>query len=115
MVSLFTRETERHSSIYHNSVAVSESERYVIVLKTICELASDEAFFAVRVSSIHSRWRNLHGDIRPQNMPVNGEDIYLINFDRARDQASIKAREDEMVNLRRLLVVNPTAPDGRQV
>ena len=47
-------------------------------------------------------------------MLVNGEDVYLIDFDRARDQASIKAREDEMANLRRLLVVNPTAPDGLQ-
>ena len=48
----------------------------------------------------------------PQNMLVNGEDEYLIDFDRARDQASIKAREDEMANPRRLLAMNPTASGG---
>lgn len=51
--SLFTRETERDGGIYLNSVTVSESERYVINPKTICELPSDEAFFAVKVSSMH--------------------------------------------------------------
>ena len=54
-VSLFTRETDRHGGIYPNSVAVSESERYVIDLKTICELVYDAAFFVVRVSLMHCR------------------------------------------------------------
>ena len=118
-VSLFIWETESHGGIYPNSVTVSESERYVIDLKTICEMASDEAFFAVRVSSMHCRTFTMAelctATFAPQNMLVNGEDVYLIDVNRARDQASIKAREDEMANPRRLLVVNPTASGLRRV
>ena len=115
-VSLFTRETERHGGIYLNSVTVSESERYIITLKTICELASDKAFFAVTVSSMHCKAFTMAEfctvTFAPQNMLANGEDVYLIDFDRARDQASIKARQDKMANPRRLLAVNPTASSG---